>query len=167
MGFLGYGRIARAVQTRMQGFGVTRFIAHDPFVTASNEVELVSLETLAEQSDFLTLHAPSTAENTGVISKDFLSRMQTHAILVNTARGPLIDEPALVDAVSNGRLCAAALDVFSQEPPHGNPLLNIEGITLSDHSAWYSEATVAAIQHGATEQAKQIAEGKDPVNRVA
>lgn len=167
MGFLGYGRIARAVQTRMRGFGVTDFIAHDPFVTECPDVELVSIEALAERSDLLSLHAPSTPENTGIIGRSFLAQMQPHAILVNTARGPLVDENALADAVKTGGIRAAALDVFSHEPPHGNPLLEIEGITVSDHSAWYSEATVAAIQRGATEQAKRIAEGNDPIERVA
>ena len=167
MGFLGFGRIARAVQTRMRSFGVTRFITHDPFVSNSPDVELVSLQELAAQSDLLSLHAPSTDDNAGIIGEEFLSRMQPHAVLVNTARGPLINETALADAITGGRLRAAALDVFSQEPPHGNPLLEIEGITVSDHSAWYSEATVAAIQSGAAQQARLIAEGKEPIQRVA
>ncbi|MCV2894653.1 C-terminal binding protein [Lentibacter sp. XHP0401] len=167
IGFLGYGRIARAVETRMRGFGVDNFIAYDPFLKTSTSAELVGLKELAERSDVLTLHAPATEENTGIINQDFLERMQPHAILVNTARGLLIDEAALADAVESGRVRAAALDVFTTEPPRGNPLFGVDGITLSDHSAWYSEGTVAAIQRGAALQAKQIAEGEEPDFRVA
>jgi D-3-phosphoglycerate dehydrogenase len=168
MGFLGFGRIARAVAERMRGFGVRDIIAHDPFLTAAPEgVRLVALDELAAQSDLLSLHAPATEANRAVIDAGFLARMRPHAILVNTARGPLVDEAALLAALEGDRLRAAALDVFAVEPPRDNPLLRSERVILSDHCAWYSEASVAAIQSGAARQARQIVETGDAEHRVA
>ncbi|SET97304.1 C-terminal binding protein [Paracoccus homiensis] len=167
MGFLGFGRIARSVAERMSGFGVTDFIAHDPYLgDAPDGVRLVSLEELAAQADLLSLHAPATDANRGIIGAEFLSRMKPHAILVNTARGPLIDETALHKALEEERLRGAALDVFAIEPPVGNPLLSLDRVVISDHSAWYSEATVAAIQSGAAREAKLILETGDAEHRI-
>lgn len=168
MGFLGFGRIARAVAQRLSAFGVIDLIAHDPHVRDTPEnVEMVSLTDLAARADFVSLHAPATGQNHGIIGRDFLLRMQPHAILVNTARGALVDEASLFEALSNGWIRAAALDVFAAEPPRGNPLLQLPNIVISDHSAWYSEATVAAIQSGAARQARMIVQTGDAEFRVA
>lgn len=168
LGLVGCGRIARAVADRMRAFGVTEVIAYDPFLDISPDgIRLVSVEDLAAEADFVSLHAPATEDNHHLVNAALLSRMQPHAILINTARGPLVDEAALCGALSAGQIRAAALDVFSVEPPKGNPLLDLPNVILTDHCAWYSEATAAAIQKGAAEQARDIIETGTSEFRVA
>lgn len=158
-GFVGYGKIARAVTARLQGFGIQDVLAFDPFLKPKQTpkgVRLVGLEELAERSDLISLHAPATAENRHIIGRDLLSRMRPTAILVNTARGSLIDESALFEALRKGQIFAACLDVFQTEPAQASPLLELSNLIVTDHTAWYSEATVQAIQRGACEQATEI-----------
>jgi D-3-phosphoglycerate dehydrogenase len=169
-GFLGFGKIGRAVAHRLRAFGVSRILAHDPFLAAAGGVEgadLVDLETLAAESDLIGLHAPATAENHHIIGAGFLARMKPGAILLNTGRGPLIDEVALASALSEGRIFGAGIDVFEIEPPRNSPLLGLSNVVLSDHTAWYSEATVASIQRKAAGQARQILETGTASDRVA
>lgn len=168
-GFVGFGKIARAVADRLRGFGINKFLAFDPFLKpeqAPDWVRLVSLEELAAQSDLISLHAPATPENRHIINRDILSRMRPTTILVNTARGPLIDEAALYEALNDRQLFAACLDVFETEPPQTSRLLELPNLIVTDHTAWYSEATVQAIQRGACEQAVEILEFGTASNQV-
>lgn len=170
LGIVGFGRIGRAVQQRFAAFGVREVLVSDPCLSEENAaiagVEIVTLDELAERSDIITLHAPATADNRHLIGGSFLSRTKKGAILINTARGSLIDEEALAIALKQGTLGGAGLDVFENEPPCESMLLRLPNVVLSDHTAWYSEATVSAIQAGAAEQARQILAGLDPVNWV-
>lgn len=158
-GFVGFGKIAHAVATRLRAFGVHDILAFDPFIpkeAVPKDVRLVSLEELAETCDLISLHAPATHENRHVIDADFLRRMRPTAILVNTARGSLVDEQALYSALEADKIFAACLDVFEAEPPTHSPLLQLPNVIASDHTAWYSEATVDAIQRSACAQAIEI-----------
>lgn len=158
-GLIGFGRIGQAVMHRLRAFGINRFLVHDPFVSADRlpaDAAAVDLPTLAAGSDMITLHAPATARNRHVIDAAFLSRVRPGAILVNTGRGPLVDEQALAEALAAGRILGAGIDVFETEPPRNSPLLDVPNVVLTDHAAWYSEATVEALQRGAVEQAIQI-----------
>lgn len=158
-GLVGFGRIGQAVVNRLRAFGISRFLVHDPFLPPDRlpaDAVAVDLPTLAAGSDLITLHAPATTENRHVIDAAFLSRVRPGAILVNTGRGPLVDEQALADALSSGRILGAGIDVFETEPPRTSPLMTAPNVVLSDHAAWYSEATVEALQRGAVEQAIQI-----------
>ena len=102
---------------------------------------------LLSGSDALTLHAPATAETMGIINAQTLAQMKPTAILVNTARGDLIDEPALAAALASGQLAGAALDVFQTEPlPQDNPLRSAPNLLLGPHAAWYSEVAVERLQ---------------------
>ena len=170
LGIIGFGRIGRAVLARFRAFGITRCLVHDPFVTPdhlpNDDIDLTSLDALAAASDIITLHAPSTPDNYHCINAHFLSLAKRNCILVNTARGSLVDESALYMALSTGRILGAGLDVFEREPPQSNPLLTLSNVVVSDHAAWYSEATVEAIQAGAAEQARQILAGEMPTNWV-
>lgn len=158
-GFVGYGRIARAVANRLRGFGVTRVLAFDPFLSADQveaDVELVDLETLARQSDMISLHAPATEENHHLVDDAFLRLVKPDLVLINTSRGALVDEAALARALTEGRVFGAGIDVFETEPPSASPLLTAPRTVISDHTGWYSETTVENIQRGAAEQALEI-----------
>ncbi|WP_309666399.1 C-terminal binding protein [Tabrizicola sp.] len=147
IGFLGFGRIAQEVAARLAPFGF-HFLAHDPYFTGSfPRLTLTDLPTLLAQSDALTLHAPATPETTGIINAANLRRMKSTAVLVNTARGDLIDEPALAAALTSGTIAGAALDVFLIEPlPADNPLRHAPNLLLGPHAAWYSEVAVERLQ---------------------
>jgi D-3-phosphoglycerate dehydrogenase len=147
IGFLGFGRIAQEVAARLAPFGF-RFLAHDPYFTGSfPRLTLADLPTLLAGSDALTLHAPATPETTGIINATTLAQMKSTAVLVNTARGDLIDEAALAAALTAGKLAGAALDVFQTEPlPADNPLRQAPNLLLGPHAAWYSDVAVDRLQ---------------------
>lgn len=161
-GLIGFGRIGQAVAQRLRAFGISRFLIHDPFLSLDRlpaDARAVDLPTLAAGSDLITLHAPATVQNRHVINAAFLSLVRPGTIIVNTGRGPLVDETALAEALADGRVLGAGIDVFETEPPENSPLLAAPNVVLSDHTAWYSEATVEALQRGAVEQAIQILTG--------
>lgn len=147
VGFLGFGRIAQEVASRLAPFGF-RFLAHDPYFTGSfPRLTLTDLPGLLAGSDALTLHAPATPETTGIINAETLAQMKPTAVLVNTARGDLIDESALAAALTAGHLAGAALDVFQTEPlPEDNPLRRAPNLLLGPHAAWYSDVAVERLQ---------------------
>ncbi|WP_431297756.1 C-terminal binding protein [Tabrizicola sp. BL-A-41-H6] len=147
VGFLGFGRIAQEVATRLAPFGF-QFLAHDPYFTGSfRRLTLTDLSTLLAQSDALTLHAPATPATTGIINAVNLRKMKPSAVLVNTARGDLVDEAALARALTDGIIGGAALDVFQTEPlPADNPLRAAPNLLLGPHAAWYSDVAVERLQ---------------------
>lgn len=162
VGFLGFGRIAQEVRARLAPFGF-RFLAHDPFQSPQEGVDLVDLPRLLSESDALTLHAPATSETRGVLSAANLARMKPTAVLVNSARGDLIDEAALASALAEGRLGGAALDVFEREPlPQDSPLRSAPNLMLSPHAAWYSEVAVRRLQDLVAEEIGRALDGLPP-----
>ncbi len=145
LGILGLGRIGRAVARRARGFDM-RILYHNPKRSAEAEREFgavyVDWDTLLRESDFLTIHTPLTPETRRMIDAGALSRMKPNAVLVNTARGPIVDPQALVDALKTGRIFAAALDVTDPEPlPAGHPLLSLPNCLVVPH---IGSASVAA-----------------------
>ncbi|AWB96893.1 phosphoglycerate dehydrogenase [Agromyces badenianii] len=136
VGIIGLGRIGALIATRLQAFG-TNVIAYDPYITAARAqqlgVQTVSLDELLEQSDFITIHMPKTPETTGMIGTEQLARMKPTAFVVNVARGGLIDEDALHDALVNRTIAGAAVDVFVSEPPRDSPLLGLPNIVVTPH----------------------------------
>ena len=138
LGVVGLGRIGSGVAARARAFEM-RVIAHDPFVSseraASIGVELVSLDELLEQADFVTLHTALHEGTRGLIGGEQLARMKPGAYLVNTARGALVDEQALHEAVEGGVIAGAAIDVFSEEPAIGNVLTTTSGVVVTPHLA--------------------------------
>lgn len=138
-GLVGFGHIARAVARKLGGFEM-EWLIHDPFVDAGAltgpKMRAVALDTLLSQSDFVSLHCPLTPATRGLIAEPQFQRMKPTAILINASRGPVVDEAALIRALQEGRLAAAGLDVFEQEPPaRDNPLLRMENVILTPHSA--------------------------------
>jgi D-3-phosphoglycerate dehydrogenase / 2-oxoglutarate reductase len=133
VGFIGYGRIAREIARLLRPFGV-RTIATDPFVKSTNDgTELAPLDQVVEQADFLSLHAALTEDNHHLMNAARFGRMKKGAFLVNVARGPLVDEEALLGALESGRLGGAALDVFEVEPPTRTKLLAHPRLIATPH----------------------------------
>jgi D-3-phosphoglycerate dehydrogenase len=136
LGIIGLGRIGALITARMQAFGMN-VVAYDPYVTASRAqqmgVQLLSLDELLAQSDFITIHMPKTPETTGMIGTPQLEKMKSTAYIVNVARGGLIDEDALADALARDVIAGAGLDVFVKEPPAGSKLLGLPNIVVTPH----------------------------------
>ncbi|WP_438352695.1 phosphoglycerate dehydrogenase [Microbacterium sp. CJ88] len=140
VGIIGLGRIGALITARLQGFDM-RVIAYDPYVTSARAqqlgVQLVELDELIEQSDFVTIHMPKTPETTGMIGAEQLRRMKPTAYVVNVARGGLIDEDALYEALTSGEIAGAGLDVFTTEPPaEGGSvrrLLDLPNVVVTPH----------------------------------
>jgi len=136
VGIIGLGRIGALIPARLQAFGV-EVVAYDPYVTPARAqqlgVRLVSLDELLEQSDFISIHMPKTPETTGMISGPQLAKMKSTAYIVNVARGGLIDEDALYEALTTGVIAGAGLDVFNAEPPVDKKLLPLPNVVVTPH----------------------------------
>jgi len=147
LSILGFGTIGRIVARKAVGLGM-RVIAYDPFVAPNIFTECgaesVSLESLVEQADYLSLHCPMMEKTRGIIGAKQLSSMKKTAMIINCARGGLIDETALYEALKSGEIAGAALDVYEQEPPKDSPLLSLDNIVFTPHlGASTKEAQVA------------------------
>lgn len=150
-GLVGYGTIARCLHRKLTGFNLGRVLVADPLVSAEAvkkaSAELVNLETLCRESDYISLHAPVLPSTRGMIGAAQFGMMKKTAILINTARGPLIDEKALVDALKTGRIACAGLDVYTQEPlPMESELRKLDNVTLIDHAGWYSKEAMVELK---------------------
>jgi len=141
LGFLSFGPIARRMREQVRGFDLD-VVAHDPYVDtetlADHDVEGVSYEELLDRSALLSVNAPLTEETRGMVDSDALGRLPDHAIVVNTGRGGVVDEDALLAALEDGEIAGAGLDVFGEEPPTDSPLLDRDDVLNSPHAAWYS-----------------------------
>jgi phosphoglycerate dehydrogenase-like enzyme len=144
-GTIGLGNIASEAIRLLRVFDVGRFLAFDPYVTperaAQLEVEAVSLEELLRLSDYVLVNCPLTPQTRGLLGKPQFALMKPDAMLINTARGPIVDESALIDALQTGQIAGAALDVFEKEPlSPDSPLAMMENVILTSHSiAWTEE----------------------------
>ena len=152
----GFGRIARSAHHMMRGFDGKR-IAYDPFVPVDvmqmEGVEKVELDDLFTRADILSLHLPLTAETKHFVNADRLAEMKHTAIIVNTARGPLIDTVALTEALKADQISGAGIDVFEQEPlPDDHPLRSAPRALITSHVAWYSESSIPRLQRLAAEE---------------
>jgi phosphoglycerate dehydrogenase-like enzyme len=138
LGIAGLGRIGKAVALRGEAFGM-RLLAYEPFpdtaFAAAHGIDLVSLDRLLAESDFLSLHLPLTAASRDLIDRAALAKMKPGAFLVNTARGGLVNEADLLEALRAKRIAGAALDVFVQEPPGKHPLFELDNVLLTPHAA--------------------------------
>ena len=175
LGLVGLGRIGGHVAQIMQAVGM-RVIALDPMLTAEKALQLGlqkvdSLSELLARSDVVSLHAPATAETRHLINTSRLQAMKPGAILINTARGSLVDEHALADALRSGHLAGAGLDVFEREPISSeNPLIHLENVGLTDHIASHTWAGHHRLYEMAIHHALQALRGEKPdcmLNEVA
>jgi len=136
LGIVGLGRIGKLVADRAKAFGM-RLVAFDPFVSADRArtmgVELLTLDQLVAESDFITIHLPKTKETTGIIGRDLFLKAKPTLRVINVARGGIVDEEALAEAISNGVIAGAALDVFSKEPMTESPLFALDSVVITPH----------------------------------
>ena len=136
IGIVGLGRIGSLVAQRLSGFGA-RLIGYDPYISPAKAeqmgVSLASLDEVMEQSDFITIHIPKTAETTGLIGVAQFAKAKKELRIVNCSRGGIIDEDALLEALKTNRIAGAGLDVFNHEPPKGSPLLSLPNILVTPH----------------------------------
>jgi D-3-phosphoglycerate dehydrogenase / 2-oxoglutarate reductase len=169
LGLVGFGRIPRLVAPKAQSFGI-RVVAHDPFVPqeifSRAAVEHVEFGELLKMSDYVSIHSPLVPETQNLFSDDVFRQMKRGAYLVNTARGPIVDEAALARALDAGYLAGAALDVLPQEPPSGSPLFGRENVIITPHTSFYSEESLVDLQIRAAEEVARVLTGQAPRNAV-
>ncbi|HEY2841540.1 MAG TPA: phosphoglycerate dehydrogenase [Pirellulales bacterium] len=166
MGLIGLGRIGRAVAWRAQGLGL-KVIAYDPFAdrdfAGSQNIDLVSFEELLGQSDIVSLHMPCTPETADLINARAIGLMRPGVVLINTARGGLVDEDALAAALASGHLAGAGLDVFKVEPlPLSSPLLKVDNVLLAPHMGGLDEDSLDAMSRMAAECLAKLFHGEWP-----
>lgn len=166
LGIVGLGRIGQSVARRAAPFGL-RLIATDPYVdpavAASLGVELVLLDELAAQADIITLHCPLTPETRGMIDSAFFDKVKPTTVLVNTARGPIVDMDDIAAALADGRLAAAGLDVVDPEPlPSSSPLYSLPNVILTPHDAYYSERSRVQVRVDTLNAALSVLRGMYP-----
>ena len=166
MGIVGLGRIGRATARLAHAFGMN-ILASDPLAIDRDEyVEMVDLDTLFRQSDVVTLHCPLTAQTKQLVNQHRLGLMKNTAFLINTSRGPLVDEQALAAALNAGRIAGAGLDVLAAEPPpDDNPLLRAENCQITPHIAWATYSSRCRLLDTAVDNVAAFLEG-NPQNVV-
>ncbi len=170
LGLVGFGNIPRALAPKAKAFGL-RVVTHDPYVSqqalAAAGVESVSFDRLLEISDFVSIHAPLMPATRGLFNAEVFRKMKTGALLINTARGPLVDEDALVSALDSGRLGGAALDVVAVEPlPKDSRLIGRDNVILTPHTAFYSVEALNELQTKCAADVARVLSGEKPVYPV-
>ena len=171
LGLVGFGRIAQATAARARSFGMRiRYYSRGSSPTAadaSHASRAPSLDALVEEADILSLHVPGGPETLHLVNEDLLARMKPSAILVNTARGSIVDEDALFAALSSNRIAAAALDVFEREPAVHPGLSTLENVVLLPHLGSATVETRTAMGMQAARNLQAFFAGQDPPDRVA
>lgn len=161
MGLIGYGRIGKAVERIARAFDMT--VLH---TTPSGREGSVSLDEVLRQSDVISLHCPLTKENRHLISHETIAKMKPGVLLINTGRGPLVDEAALREALLNGHVAGAAMDVTEQEPiPADSPLLGLDNCLITPHIAWAAKEARQRLMNTVVENVRAFLQGS-PVNVV-
>jgi D-3-phosphoglycerate dehydrogenase len=175
LGLLSFGVIARAIAGRAAGFRM-RIIAHDPYlsteeITAAG-VTGVSFDELVTESDCLIIQAPLTSHTHHLFDEIQLRRMKPTAILINTARGPIVDDHALHRALSEGWIAGARLDDIEEKPPKArdwrpdNPLFSLDNVVITPHAACYSEEAISTVRRFAAEEVVRVLTGEPPLSPV-
>jgi len=171
LGLIGFGAIARALRRKVSGLGLARILGYDPYVDEAtwneHQVESVSLEELLRKSDYISIHAPLTDDTVNMIRAEQIEMMKEGVILINTARGGLLDEQEVARALSDGQIGYAGLDVFQEEPIPNNSLLRtLDNVVLSDHAAWNSEEAVVELKTKVATNVADVLRGDRPTYPV-
>ena len=170
LGLVGFGNIPRALAPKARAFGL-RVVTHDPYVSpdvlSAAAVDGVSFDRLLEMSDFVSIHAPLMPTTRGLFNADVFHKMKKGAVLINTARGPLVDEAALIAALDTGQLGGAALDVVTTEPlTKDSKLLGRDNVILTPHTAFYSVEALNELQTKCATDVARVLSGEPPVYPV-
>jgi D-3-phosphoglycerate dehydrogenase len=170
LGLVGFGRIPQLVAPKAEAFGI-KVVTYDPYVsssvTSASGVQKVDFATLLKNSDYVSIHTPLLPETHHLFNADVFAQMKSTAYLINTARGPIVDEAALVHALERKQIAGAALDVLSTEPPVSSPLFGRNNVILTPHMSFYSEESLVELQTRAAEEVVRVLSGqlpRDPVN---
>ncbi|HJT87702.1 MAG TPA: C-terminal binding protein [Bryobacteraceae bacterium] len=170
LGLVAFGQIPQLLAPKAKSFGI-RVVTYDPYVSAEvlarAGVEGVDFDELVRVSDYISIHTPLTEATRHLFNADVFRRMKPGAYLINTARGPIVDEAALAGALDQRQLAGAALDVMEQEPPTGSPLFGRENVILTPHTSFYSEESLIDLQTKAAEEVLRVLTGRpvrNPVN---
>ncbi len=159
VGLIGYGNVAKRVEQALRALGTT--VLHNSTKRDENTTTWATFNELLDRSDIVSLHLPLTPETRGMVDGAALARMKPGSILINTARGEIVDETALVSALQNGHLAAAGLDVFATEPvPADNPLLALDNVIVSPHVSWYTADTMERYLTRAIRNCRRLADGQ-------
>ncbi|KKI89273.1 2-hydroxyacid dehydrogenase [Bacillus sp. SA1-12] len=166
LGLVGFGKIPQNLAVKARAFGLELLI-YDPYISDETadkyDARLVGLNELMQLSDFISVHAPLTKATEAMISDEQFSLAKPEAFIINTSRGRVIDEQALIRALEEGKIAGAALDVIEQEPINpANPLLKMDNVILNPHIAWYSEQSEVELRQKATQNAADALQGKRP-----
>jgi D-3-phosphoglycerate dehydrogenase / 2-oxoglutarate reductase len=170
LGLVGFGNIPRLVAPKAQAFGL-KVVAFDPYAPAevftAAGAESVSFDRLLQTSDFISVHAPLTPETRGLLNAAAFAKAKKGVLIINTARGPLIDEPSLIAALDSGQVGGAALDVVTVEPlAKDSPLLGRDNVILTPHTAYYSVEALQELQTKAATDVARVLSGEKPVYPV-
>lgn len=169
LGIAGLGRIGKAVALRGEAFGM-RLLAHepapDPAFVERHRIRMVSMEQLFAESDFLTLHLPATPASRHLVNRETLRLMKPTAYLFNTARGSIINEADLVEALQQGRLAGAGLDVFEAEPPSDSPLFHMDQVVVTPHAAGVDLQSRDDMALSAAEAIVALSRGEWPAEKI-
>ena len=171
IGTIGLGNIASEAIQLLRPFGPTRFLAFDPYTTESKAnqlgVELTNLDDLLRRADYVLVNCTLTPETRGLVGERQLSLMKPTAVIINTARGPIVDQPALIRALESGRIRGAALDVFESEPlPNDSPLLGLDNVILTSHSIAWTRELFRDMGRMDCEGALSVLRGEEPQHVV-
>lgn len=170
-GIVGAGKIGLVTARRAQAFGM-KILAHDPYVSRDNiflaelNAELVSLEELLQRSDVVSCHLPATPSTTRILNASAFANMKPSAFFINTSRGEVVDEAALLDALRTGRIAGAALDVRETEPPVIGDLEKLPNVLLMPHIAALTHEAQARVTRAICEDVTRVLDGREPLNAV-
>ena len=169
-GLLGFGHIARRLAEKLKPlFG--KILAHDPLVMPAEMgavgVYSAHLEELFQKSDFVSVHVPAMPATRHLVSRNLMQTMKPSAFLINTSRGAVVDEAALIEALQARRIAGAGLDVFETEPlPASSPLRSLDNVILTSHFAWYSEGAIRELKETAAREVVRVLRGEEPLHEV-
>lgn len=167
LALLGFGRISRCLFKKISGFELKEVLVYDPYlgkeVIEQTGAKKVDFETALKQADYISLHMPLTSETRGIIDKKAFSIMKKTAILINTSRGPLIDDEALIDALKNKKIAFAGLDTYNIEPlPGDSPLKKLDNCVLTDHTGFNTQEAIIELKTKAACNVRDVLEGREP-----
>lgn len=168
LGLVGFGRIPRLINDRAQALGMN-VLAYDPFVTAENAAEAgatkAEMDQIIAESDFISIHCPLTPDTKGMFDYDAFKAMKDSAYIINTARGPVINEPDLVRALEDGLIGGAGLDVLMEDKGQKeHPLYAFENVIITPHAAWYSETAILRRRTQTVDSVIEVLAGREPTS---